>query len=170
MKAFWISAWTVFLVLASSLAGILLSHVALGVGPDSTPWPRFGVAVVFFWLLHRPGAMTVPMIFAIGLVQDLVLGEVPGAGVLALLATALLLDRMFPTLRTLPLGWRWLGFGAFAGMVCAIDWTLTSAARLAMQPLDLVVSQGAVTIVAYPLVSIALRQVLRVGRTPRRAL
>jgi len=170
VKALWFQIWTIFLVLASSLLGIIVSHIALGVGPVSTAWPRFGVIVVFFWMLHRPGTMTLPVIFALGLAQDLVLGDIPGAGVLSLVIAAIVLDRILPPLRTMPLVWRWLGFGAFLTVVFALEWVLTSAARLAFQPLDLVLMQGGITFLIYPVISIAMRQVLRIGRTPRRAL
>jgi len=126
--------------------------------------------VVFFWMLHRPGTMTLPVIFALGLAQDLVLGDIPGAGVLSLVIAAIVLDRILPPLRTMPLVWRWLGFGAFLTVVFALEWVLTSAARLAFQPLDLVLMQGGITFLIYPVISIAMRQVLRIGRTPRRAL
>ena len=167
MKAFWLSVWTLALVLASTVLAILLSQVAMAVGPVSTPWPRFGVAVVFFWLLHRPGIMTIPMIFAVGLAQDLVVGDVPGAGVLALMIAAILLDRMLPPLRTMPLVWRWIGFAAFAALAFAVEWLLTAAAHLAFPPLDLVFVQGGMTFLVYPVISVAMRQVLRIGRTPR---
>ena|GEM_PF-2372632 len=170
MKALWSSVWTIFIVLASTILGIILSHIALGVGAESTPWPRFGIIVVFFWMLHRPGIMAIPVIFLMGLLQDLILGDVPGVGVMSLLVAAMVLDRMLPPLRTMPLGWRWMGFGAFVIVVFTLSWVLTSAARLTFQPLDLIVLQGIATFAVYPLVSIAMRQILRIGRTPRRAL
>jgi len=170
MKALWSTVWTAALVLSSSVLAIFMSNIALGVGPVSTAWPRFGIIVVFFWMLHRPGTMTLLLIFILGLVQDLILGDIPGAGVLALLITAIALDRMLLSLRTMPLVWRWLGFGAFVGIVFAIEWILTSAARLALQPLDLVVMQCGTTFLVYPAISVAMRQILRIGRTPRRAL
>ena len=168
MKAFWLSVLTVALVLASCFLAILLSHVALGVGPVSTPWPKLGIALVFFWRLHRPGTMTIPMVFGMGLVQDLVLGDIPGAGALALLISVLLLDRTMPSLRTMPLPWRWAGFGAFTVMAFALEWVLTSIAHLSVQPFDLVPVQGSMTFLCYPVISISMRQVLRIGRTPRR--
>ena len=169
MKAFWSSALRVALVLSSCLITALLSNVALGVGPVSTPWPRLGLAAVFFWRLHSPNLMTVPAIFMVGLAQDLILGDIVGAGVLALVAAALMLDRMMPPLRTMPLVWRWFGFGAFAGMVFALEWGLTSAAHLSIQPLDLVVLQGGMTFLSYPVVSATMQQLLRLGGWPRRA-
>jgi len=168
VKAFWLSTLTFALVLASCFLAILLSHVALGVGPVSTPWPRLGIGLVFFWRLHRPGTMTMPLVLVMGLVQDLVLGSIPGAGTLALLVSVLLLDRMMPSLRTMPLPWRWAGFGVFAVMTFALEWVLTSIAYLSFQPFDLVLVQGAMTFLCYPPISISMRQVLRIGRTPRR--
>lgn len=170
MKAFWLSVWTTCLVLGTSFLGIILSHVALGVGSESMPWPRLGVVAIFFWMLHRPKTMTIPMIFLLGLAQDMILGDVVGTGVLGLLVAALSFDRMLPMLRTMPLGWRWLGFGGFMLLAFTLQWALTSAARLAFQPVDLIMWQGVATFLIYPLVSIALRQVLRIGRTRRRTL
>ncbi len=170
MKALGTTVWALVLVLATSFLAIILSHVALEVGPVSTPWPRFAVIIVFFWMLHRPDMMTVPMVFLVGLAQDLMLGDIAGAGVLSLMIATILLDRMLPPLRTMPLVLRWLGFGAFVGLVFALEWILTSAARLSMQPLDLVLMQGGMTFLVYPVISVAMRQFLRIGRTPRRAL
>lgn len=170
MKALGGFIWALLLVLATSFLAIILSHVAMEVGPVSTPWPRFGVIIVFFWMIHRPDMMTVPMVFVVGLAQDFILGNIPGAGVLSLMIATILLDRMMPPLRTMPLVWRWLGFAAFAGLTFALEWILTSAARLSIQPLDLVFVQGGMTFLVYPVISVALRQFLRIGRTPRRAL
>ncbi len=169
MKALWSTFWALTLVLTTSFLAIILSHVALEVGPVSTPWPRFGIIIVFFWMIHRPDMMTVPMVFMVGLAQDLILGDIAGAGVLSLMIATILLDRMLPPIRTMPLVWRWLGFAAFAGLVFALEWILTSAARLSMQPLDPVFVQGGMTFLVYPVISIAMRQFLRIGRTPRRA-
>ncbi len=170
MKALWAFTWALVLVLATSFLAIIVSHVALEVGPVSTPWPKFGIIIVFFWMLHRPDIMKAPMIFLVGLAQDLILGNIPGAGMLSLMIATILLDRMLPPLRTMPLVWRWLGFAAFVGLTFGLEWVLTSAARLSMQPLDLVFVQGGMTFLVYPVISVALRQFLRIGRTQRRAL
>ncbi len=170
MKAAWSLVWALTLVLVTCGFAIVLTHVALGVGADSTPWPRFSVIIVFFWMLHRPGIMTVPMVFLIGLAQDLVLGDIPGAGLLALVLASMMMGRWTIPLRTMPLAWRWIGFAGFAGLVFALEWVLTAAARLMLPPIDLVIVQAGMTFLLYPVISVIMRQILRIGRTPTRTL
>ncbi len=170
MKAVWSSIWALALVLVTCGVAIVLTNIAMGVGPNSTPWPRFSVIVVFFWMLHRPEIMAVPMVFAVGLAQDLVLGDIPGAGVLALVLASMMMMRWTVALRTMPLVWRWIGFAGFAALVFALEWVLTAAARLMLPPLELVLVQGGMTFLMYPVISVAMRQILRIGRTPTRSL
>ena len=170
MKATWSLAWSFVLVLVTCGIGIVLTHVALGVGADSTPWPRFSVILVYFWMLHRPGIMAIPMVFAVGLAQDLILGDIPGAGLLALVMASMMMMRSTASLRTMPLVWRLIGFAGFAALVFALEWVLTAAARLTLPPLDLVMVQGGMTFLLYPVISVAMRQIFRIGRTPIRSL
>lgn len=156
------------IILTSGLA-IILSHVAIGVGADSTPWPRFSVIVVYFWLLHRPDYLSVPLVFVIGLFQDLVLGSIVGAGLIALLIATFAFEGLIKPLRTMPLVRRWLGFAAFAAVVFGLEWCLTAVALLSAPPHQIAMVQCGMTFLVYPAVSITLRSVLRIGRTPRRA-
>lgn len=168
MIGLWRYVFSIGLILATSGLAIILSHIALGVGTDSTPWPRFSVIVLYFWLIHRPAALSVPLVFVIGLAQDLVLGTIAGAGLLALLIATFALQTPVQPLRTMPLVYRWLGFAGYAIIVFTLEWGFTALAMLTIPPFEIAMVQCGMTFLVYPVISVTLRSVLRIGRTPRR--
>lgn len=160
---------TIPLILLTGLIGIILSEVALGVGAASSPWPRFAVILIFFWMLHRPGHMVTLVVFAIGLTQDLVLGDIPGSGALAFIIAHTAARPLTQNMRFQPVVWRWLAFGPFVALVFFVQWMLTGLALLHLPPGELVLMQATTTFLVYPLVSITLRSILRIGRTQKRS-
>jgi len=66
---------------------MLLTCLPLGIGGQAMLLPALTLACVFFWSLFRPGSMTSPEVFIIGVLLDL-LGQSPlGVGILVLLGT-----------------------------------------------------------------------------------
>ncbi len=169
MKGGFAEIITIPLILLTGIIGIILSEIALGTGAASSPWPRFAVILVFFWMLHRPAHMATPLVFAIGLAQDLVLGDIPGSGALAFIIAHTAARPLTQNLRFQPVVWRWLAFGPFVALVFFVQWVLTGLAMLKLPPGELVLMQATTTFLVYPLVSITLRSILRIGRTPKRS-
>jgi rod shape-determining protein MreD len=95
--------------------------------------PATAMACVFFWSLFRPASMSPPIVFALGLLADLLGLTPPGISVLVLLVV-----------HGLAVRWRvlagqgfllvWLVFIAVAGLASLLGWALTSALTLHVLP------------------------------------
>lgn len=108
-------------VFPSALTVFLLVMAAVPVG---VPGLVVAVAVpsVFFWTVFRPGAMPPPVVFAIGLLQDL-LGFTPlGSGGLILLLVHGVALRGRTWLAKASFLWGWLAFCALAAGTVLLGW------------------------------------------------
>ena len=160
-----LSVFTVISVVLSVLAALTISVAPLGVGAATFPWPRLTVAVVFFWLLHRPRAMPVWAVFLVGLAQDLTGGGIVGAGTLPLVIASAAFRPFAEQVALSPLPMRAFAFLGFAALTMTGEWMLTGLARWAIPPLSAPLAQFFVTVLFYLPLSIVFRRVLRIGRT-----
>ena len=165
MKRGTLTVGSVVAIFATILIAIALSVVPIGVGPATAWWPKVIVAVVFFWLIHRPLGMPLLVVLAIGITQDLVVGGVAGAGALPLLIAAAILRPWTDSLSVAPMALRWAVFTGFAAFTFAGEWALTGLARLTLPPAGPSIAQFLVTVLSYPLISLLFRRVLRIGRS-----
>lgn len=165
MKRDPLSIWAILAIIVTVIAGLAVSALPLGAGPDAAIWPNFLLCVVFFWLIHRPLGLPTLAILFVGLVDDLIGGGVLGAGLLALLIGSLLVRSGSDALVRSAFGPRWLAFAGFAAVVFLIEWALTSLPRWSPLPIGVPFAQFLVTVIAYAPVSVLFRRVLRIGRT-----
>lgn len=110
-------------VFPSVFTAFLLVMAAVPVG---VPGLVAAVAVpsVFFWTVFRPGAMPPPVVFVLGLLQDL-LGFTPlGVGVLTLLLVHGVALRGRGWLTRASFLWDWLAFCGIAACAAAMGWLL----------------------------------------------
>ncbi len=110
-------------VFPTAFSVFLLVMAAVPVG---VPGLVFAVAVpsVFFWTVFRPGAMPPPVVFLLGLLQDL-LGFTPlGSGVLALLLVHGVALRGRDWLTRASFLWGWLAFCGVAACAAMLGWLL----------------------------------------------
>jgi rod shape-determining protein MreD len=83
-----------------------------------------GLPAVFFWSVHHPAAMPSPVVFALGLLQDL-LGLAPlGAGILTLLAVHGAAVRWRRPIARQGFPVVWILFCVTAGAAVALGWAL----------------------------------------------
>ena len=130
--------------------GMLLIAGPLGLPGQAELLPSFALASVFFWSLFRPAAMPPPIVFALGLLADL-LGFAPlGVRVLFLLFA-----------HGLALGGRrrlahqqfllvWLVFVAVAAGAAALEWGFDSLLSLRLLPPEPGIFQFALAAGFYP--------------------
>ena len=111
--------------------------------------PAAALACVFFWSIFRPGSMTPPIVFVLGLLADLLGLAPPGISVLVLLAV-----------HGIAVRWRvlagqgflivWLAFVAVAAVAAALGWALTSLLTLRVLPPSAALFQFGLTAGLYP--------------------
>ena len=122
----------------------------LGLPHGSVVMPLFTVIGVYYWSIYRPDLVPAPVVFAIGLLHDLLAGG--PIGLMALLLVALhalcAAQRRVFVGKSFAVGW-W-GFAMVAIGVGALDWLVASLYYLhLMNPRPLFV-QLILTVVLYP--------------------
>jgi len=135
-----------------------MTIAALKLPPDQT-------SEAFFWMVHRPSGLPTLAVLLIGLISDLIGGGVIGAGMLALLICTAFLRSAADPLERSAFGLRWMAFVSFAAGVFLIEGLLTALPRWTIPPLGAAFAQFLVTVLAYGVVSVVFRKVLRIGRT-----
>jgi hypothetical protein len=149
-----------------ALAGLLVQLAPLGPLPDA-PTPDLFWAVLSFFALRRPAAAPVPLIFALALLRDALLGGPLGAGALALLLGGQAL-RMRAAAMPPPrsrIG-DWMAAALVYTAALMVQWLLMVLSLAHPPGLPGLVLHALSTAAALPLVWGVLRYVLRLGVGP----
>lgn len=165
MKRKPLTVWAILAIIVTLVGALAISTVPLGVGPAALPWPNLTLCVVFFWMVHRPSGLPTLVVLFVGLLSDLIGGGIIGAGMLALLICTSFLRSAADPLERSAFGLRWMAFGGFAAAVFLIEGLLTALPQWTIPPLGAAFAQFLVTVLAYGVVSVVFRRVLRIGRT-----
>jgi rod shape-determining protein MreD len=133
-------------------------------GARSLPAPDFLFCALAVWVARRPEAAPVALVFALGLLRDLLGGGAIGAGALALMLAVEGLRAQGAGLQRRGFLVEWLTVGLWATALLAMHW-LALAVVFAPTPLpgDLGL-RLVLTIATYPAAALALRWVARIGR------
>ena len=149
---------------------MLLTLAPFGFADQSQLLPALALNCVWFWSLYRPIQMPGVVVFAIGLLLDL-LGYLPlGVAVLTLLAThglAVKLRRIL--LKRGGFLLEWLEFAAVASGGAALMWALTCALSLRLLSPAPAVFQAVLTAALYPAISILFVRAHRTVADPAQA-
>lgn len=151
---------------ALCLMALLIALSPMGLAPRAFPMPDLVYVVLATWLVRRPDAAPLLMVFAIGVVSDLMRGAPLGIGTLCLLGIAELLRHLSPQIRRGPFVTECLlVMGLFTlktGIECLALW-LTFSPRPQAGQLVLYIAG---TALLYPPVCLALTALFRL-RTRR---
>ena len=139
------------------LFGTVLAMV-LASGPTGIPAlvPAVALPQVFFWSLFRPGAMSPPVVFLLGLLFDLLTLAPLGTGVLTLLAVHGLAVAWRRFLARQSFLFVWLGFCGFAAGAATLGYVLTALLAFTLPPLSPALHQAALTAALYPAFALLL--------------
>jgi rod shape-determining protein MreD len=148
---------------------LLVLSTPLGLPGQAQMQPAWVLASVFFWSLYRPTSLPAGVVFAIGLLLDLLAQGPIGIGVLILLLTHGTALRLRRFLTRQGFGLVWLAFMAFAAAAAAAEWLLVSAITWRALPLSPALFECAMSIGAYPLLAAALIRAHRTLAAPELA-
>lgn len=126
--------------------------VVLAAVPVGAPGLVAAVALpgIFFWTIFRPTAMPAPVVFLLGLLQDLLSFAALGAGVLTLLVVHGLALRGRDLLVKRSFLFNWLVFCAFAAGAAALGWALQALLGWQVPPSAPGLHQFGVAVGLYP--------------------
>ena len=155
---------------ASTSALLLLAAAApFGVPGQAEVQAAIALGCVFFWSLFRPASMLPAVVFAIGLLADLLGYAPPGVGVLSLLLVHGLALRWRRVLTRLGFLLVWLAFVGVAAGAAALQWVLTSALTWRLLPPGPGMFQALVAAGLYPGLAMLLTRAHQSLAAPERA-
>ncbi len=144
---------------------LTLSIVRVPVASFRTVAPAVVLVAVYHWTVHRPHLLPPWVVFAVGLMQDLLTGSPLGTGALTLLAVYLLVLSQRRYLVGKPFAMVWCGFGLVASATLLARWAVVSAlSGMFLDPRESAF-RCLVTVACYPLFAGALLAVQRLFMT-----
>jgi rod shape-determining protein MreD len=132
------------------VVGVVLLSLPVRLLGGLIPTPMLPLLVVYFWAIFGPGYMPAYSVFLIGLLQDFLTGGPLGLWPAVYLFTQYVVSSQRSYFQGREMRVVWVGF-AFAALAAAvIVWLVMSLMSGAVLPIDGLLAQTAVTIVAYP--------------------
>jgi rod shape-determining protein MreD len=125
---------------------------------------------IFFWTIFRPAAMPAPVVFALGLLMDLLSFAALGTGVLTLLIVHGVTLRLRDFLVRQSFLASWLMFAAFAAGAAALGWALQALLGWILPPLAPGLHQLGIAIGLYPALAWVLARLHTAMRRAETAL
>jgi len=144
-----------------ALLAMLIEAAPLGVAPLSLPSPDIVVCLVALWAIRAPEATPLVLVFALGLMRDLLTDLPPGLGALTLVAVAEALKSRAELLSRQPFVVEWIWVALGAALMSAAQW-LGLLLSFAQPPYaSLLAQQVTATVALYPLVTAVCYRLLR---------
>lgn len=144
-------------ILMLALAGFAcILIVAVPIQPGATQWPMPDLLLMLccYWVLRRPDSAPILVLFALGLIADLILMRPIGIGALALVLITELLRAQIRTLRDTAFPLEWLTVAILVGIGMLLQMALLWIS-LGTLPMPIEVAQYAgITILSYPAVAL----------------
>ncbi len=141
------------LPVAISLLLALLSAVPIPVPGYAALAPDLVLMAVFYWVVHRPDLMSLPVVFVIGLFADLVSGTPLGVNPLILILVHVTIMSQHRVFRGKPFPIVWLGFAVVAGPAKLTQALLVPIVVGAWPDPVLLLVQIVLTIALYPVLA-----------------
>ncbi len=163
--AFDLGMWSAFPFLLTC-GFVLLENVPLYVHQISVIAPMLALISVYDWAVYRPDLMPAPLLFLLGLGQDLVSGGVVGIQPMTFLVFYAIIDwrrRVFHGKSFLVL---WGGFSLIAGLCVFMQWLLAGVVYRVAPPVMPTIFIWLMSLAAFPLLAVLLLTVHR--RLPMR--
>ena len=148
---------------------LLVTAAPLGVPGQAELQASIALACVFFWSLFRPDSMPPVVVFAVGLLVDLLGYAPPGVGVLSLLIAHGLALRWRRVLARQGFLLVWLAFVGVAAGAAALQWALTSLLTFRLLPPGPGVFQAAIGAGLYPALATLLTRAHHTLAEPEQA-
>jgi len=154
---------------SSTILLMLLTEAPFGFADQTALLPAVTLASVWFWSLYRPAAMAPLVVFAIGLLLDLLDWLPIGTGVLTLLLTHGVAVRSRRVLGRQGFAVIWLAFAAVAAGAAALEWLATAVLTWRLVPVGPIAFQAVLCTALYPALAILFARAHRSIANPEHA-
>lgn len=150
------------LPIASLLLASLLSLLPLPLPGGLALSPALALMVAYHWTLYRPELLPAPALFAVGMVEDLLSGGLPGVTALTLVLCREVVRCQRRRFVDRSFGFLWGGFAIVAGMAMAFAWGVNALCDLTLfDPRD-TLFRAVLTVALFPAASFVLGRAQRV--------
>ena len=151
---------------ASTPAMVTVMVVILGVVPLHIPFygpvaPSLAIAALYYWAAHRPDLMPYTVVFAIGLVQDVLAGTPLGVHAFMFLMVQWMVIGQRRQIVGKPFAILWLGYIMVAVAAEAMGWAATGLVRGAVLPIEPVAFSTLISAAFFPVPAWLMIQVHR---------
>jgi len=144
--------WPLVPTLTVAIA-ILLTVLPYGFSRGIFTTPAFALIPVFFWATYKPDLLPIPIVFLLGLGQDLVTAGPVGLWAVVFLITYSVTLWQSEQIEGQPFRVQWLGFAAATAVGLVAGWFLASVYFSEfLQPLP-ILTQAVATTLVFPLVA-----------------
>lgn len=151
----------------TGLAAVMLEAAPAGVAALSLPSPDLLFCLVAVWAVRAPGAAPILLIFALGLMRDLLTDLPPGLGALSLVAAGEALKARAAQLSRQPFLVEWFWVALAGAAMVALQWLGLLATFLQPPYGSLLAQQVIATALVWPLVLMLTARLLRQTRRAR---
>lgn len=151
------------LLIGLSLLAIFTEAAPLGHTTEVLPSPDLLFLLVAHFSIRRPGSAPMLLIFALGLVRDLLTDVPVGIGALALVAASELCKSMHQSLKRSGFGSELLTIALCLAGVLFVQWLAVLLTFLQPPAIVTLLQQWAITIAIYPILALLLRWMFRIG-------
>jgi rod shape-determining protein MreD len=148
---------------------MLLTEAPFGIVDQTALLPAVALTSVWFWSLYRPVAMSPPVVFAIGLLLDLLDWLPIGTGVLTLLIAHGIALRWRRILSRHGFVVVWIAFGLVATGAGLLEWLATAVLSWRLVPPQAMLFQVVLSVALYPALGILFARAHRSIADPERA-
>jgi len=148
---------------------MLLTEAPLGLVDQPTFLPAVALSGVWFWSLYRPATFPPPVVFAVGVLLDL-LGYLPlGVGVFTLLCVHSVATSLRRWLAPRGFIWIWIVFALVACVASLLIWLLMMLLNFRLLPPNPAMFTAILTIVIYPVLAVPFAAAHRSVANPENA-
>lgn len=151
------------LLIFLGVIAIYLEAAPLGLATTAQPSPDLLLCVVAYWSIRRPGSTPVLLIFLLGAMRDLLTDVPDGAGALSLVLASEMLKHRRRRFMRANFAVEWTAVAIAALAVAAMHWVLVILTFARPPYLIDLVHQSVYTIMAYPLMALFFRWILRIS-------
>jgi rod shape-determining protein MreD len=153
----------------TTLLLMLLSQAPLDIAEQAALLPALATCCVWFWSLFRPANLPPPVVFAIGLMLDL-LGYLPlGVGVFTLLAVQGAARALRRPLARLGFVWIWIAFAGVASAASLVIWLLVMLLTFRLLSPYPAMFTSVLSVALFPLLAVPFAAAHRSIADPERA-
>jgi rod shape-determining protein MreD len=147
-------------------ATVTLLLVLIGTTPLQAPFygsiaPMFALMSIYYWAIHRPDLMPLSLVFAIGLVHDVLTGAPLGIHSFVFLVCHWIVYGQRRFLVGRAFGVLWWGFFMMMLMAAALEWAAFSAYFARVMPVEPVLFRTLLTVALFPVLAWGFIQVHR---------